>query len=134
MSSPGTDWGGQPDFVIDEGEDSALCIPIEDDHPLQGQAPNSASKIGADKMALRLAITMKRLSLSEYLNADNKWTSRLLGLESFAVQRTSEKIHQEYGCEKWGRLLEHELRDVETWSTRRKLSLTSWLDQIGGHG
>jgi len=56
---------------------------------------------------------MKRLCLSEYLNADNKWTRRLLGLESFAVQRTSEKIHQEYGREKWGRLLEHKLRDVE---------------------
>src|SRR5271166_951629 len=56
---------------------------------------------------------MKRLCLSEYLNADNKWTRRLLGLESFAVQRTSEKIHQEYGREKWGRLLEHELRDLE---------------------
>jgi hypothetical protein len=56
---------------------------------------------------------MKRLSLSEYLNADNKWTRRLLGLEEFAVLRTADKIHQEYGREKWGRLLERELRDVE---------------------
>jgi hypothetical protein len=56
---------------------------------------------------------MKRLSLSEYLNADNKWTRRLLGLEDFSVQRTPEKIHQEYGREKWGRLLQHELRDLE---------------------
>lgn len=56
---------------------------------------------------------MERLSLSEYLNADNKWTRRLLGLENFTVQRTPEKIHQEYGREKWGRLLQHDLVDIE---------------------
>ena len=30
---------------------SALYVPIDEDHPLQGQSPYSASKIGADKMA-----------------------------------------------------------------------------------
>ncbi|MCP5372631.1 MAG: SDR family NAD(P)-dependent oxidoreductase [Hyphomicrobiales bacterium] len=30
---------------------SALSVPIAEDHPLQGQSPYSASKIGADKMA-----------------------------------------------------------------------------------
>ena len=30
---------------------SALTIPIAEDHPLQGQSPYSASKIGADKLA-----------------------------------------------------------------------------------
>lgn len=52
---------------------------------------------------------MEPISLSEYLNVDNKWTRRLLGLESFAVQRTAEKIHQEYGQEKWGSLLQRQL-------------------------
>jgi hypothetical protein len=56
---------------------------------------------------------MKPLSLSDYLNADNKWTRRLLGLEAFTVQRTPEKIHQEYGLDKWGRLMEHELHGLE---------------------
>lgn len=31
---------------------SALYVPIDEDHPLQGQSPYSASKIGADQMAL----------------------------------------------------------------------------------
>jgi dTDP-glucose 4,6-dehydratase len=31
---------------------SALRVPIDEDHPLQGQSPYSASKIGADQMAL----------------------------------------------------------------------------------
>ena len=30
---------------------TALHVPIEEDHPLQGQSPYSASKIGADKLA-----------------------------------------------------------------------------------
>jgi len=30
---------------------SARCVPIEESHPLQGQSPYSASKIGADKLA-----------------------------------------------------------------------------------
>lgn len=30
---------------------TALYVPIDEDHPLQGQSPYSASKIGADKMA-----------------------------------------------------------------------------------
>jgi len=30
---------------------TALKVPIDEDHPLQGQSPYSASKIGADKMA-----------------------------------------------------------------------------------
>lgn len=31
---------------------TALSVPISEDHPLQGQSPYSASKIGADQMAL----------------------------------------------------------------------------------
>src|SRR5690606_14997199 len=31
---------------------TALYVPINEDHPLQGQSPYSASKIGADQMAL----------------------------------------------------------------------------------
>lgn len=31
---------------------TALYVPIDEDHPLQGQSPYSASKIGADQMAL----------------------------------------------------------------------------------
>ncbi len=31
---------------------TALRVPIDEDHPLQGQSPYSASKIGADQMAL----------------------------------------------------------------------------------
>ncbi|MFM8320527.1 MAG: GDP-mannose 4,6-dehydratase, partial [Chloroflexota bacterium] len=30
---------------------TALRVPIDEDHPLQGQSPYSASKIGADKLA-----------------------------------------------------------------------------------
>ncbi len=30
---------------------TARCVPIDEDHPLQGQSPYSASKIGADKIA-----------------------------------------------------------------------------------
>src|SRR5215469_6627 len=59
--------------------------------------------------AIPCSIIMEPISLSEYLNVENKWTRRLLGLESFAVQRTAEKIHQEYGQEKWGSLLQRQL-------------------------
>jgi NAD dependent epimerase/dehydratase len=34
-----------------EAYGSALSVPIREDHPLQGQSPYSASKIGADKLA-----------------------------------------------------------------------------------
>ena len=30
---------------------TARCVPIDEQHPLQGQSPYSASKIGADKLA-----------------------------------------------------------------------------------
>ena len=30
---------------------TALYVPIDEKHPMQGQSPYSASKIGADKMA-----------------------------------------------------------------------------------
>jgi hypothetical protein len=56
---------------------------------------------------------MRSLSLRGYLNADNKWTSRLLGLDKFSVTRTRDKILQEYDREKWGELAKHEFRDVE---------------------
>ncbi len=35
-----------------EGYGTALSVPIDEEHPLQGQSPYSATKIGADQMAL----------------------------------------------------------------------------------
>ncbi len=39
-------------FSTSEVYGSALKVPIDEDHPLQGQSPYSASKIGADQLAL----------------------------------------------------------------------------------
>ncbi|MBX3568078.1 MAG: GDP-mannose 4,6-dehydratase [Rhizobiaceae bacterium] len=39
-------------FSTSEVYGTALKVPIDEDHPLQGQSPYSASKIGADQLAL----------------------------------------------------------------------------------
>lgn len=56
---------------------------------------------------------MRSISVNDYLNADNKWTRRLLGVESFQMIRNAEKVVQEYGKEKWGSLLQRKPQDME---------------------
>lgn len=44
------------------------------------------------------------ISLNEYLNADNIWTKRLLGIEGFQQIRNYEQIEREYNQDRYGNI------------------------------
>ena len=44
---------------------------------------------------------MKSTTLNNYLNEENIWTKRLLGLEDYSVKRTVGKVLKEYDQDKW---------------------------------
>lgn len=54
---------------------------------------------------------MRHFSLSEYLNRENQWTSRLFGMETFQKYRDAEQINKEYQHNKWGALLKQDLNN-----------------------
>ncbi|MDD4803199.1 MAG: hypothetical protein PHF24_09720 [Syntrophomonas sp.] len=47
---------------------------------------------------------MEPISLNEYLSADNIWTKRLLGIESFGQVRNCEQIEREYNQDFYGKI------------------------------
>lgn len=56
---------------------------------------------------------MKSISINTFLSADNAWTRRLFGLESFSVQRTLEKVDAEYEQDKYKKLLSRDFTALE---------------------
>ncbi len=66
---------------------------------------------------------MRSVELNDFLNADNVWTRRLLGLEPFKRRRDAELIGREYDCDLYGGLLEAYGEDREAF--RRALTLPS---------
>src|SRR5438128_2500071 len=58
---------------------------------------------------------MRSGSLSEYLNKDNVWARRLLGLEEFKRIRDINQIEKEYNLDKYAKLLERKFDNIEAY-------------------
>ena len=48
---------------------------------------------------------MKKISINDYLNINNKWTRRILGMESFQMVRNVQKVENEYNLDKYFKIL-----------------------------
>lgn len=78
---------------------------------------------------------MRSVDLNDYLSIDNEWARRLLGMEPFQQQRTTELIEREHNIQHYGELL-HTYRDNLDALRRKYLLLTdeevfvSWKDSI----
>lgn len=57
---------------------------------------------------------MKPVSFQDYFGISNRWTRRLLGIDTFSVNRSVEKVESEYNQDKYKRLLECSSTDIET--------------------
>lgn len=58
---------------------------------------------------------MKSVSLNEYLNKDNVWARRLLGIEEFKRVRDINQIEKEYNLDKYAKLLERKFDNIEAY-------------------
>lgn len=56
---------------------------------------------------------MKEVSINEYLNINNVWTKRLLGLTDFKKNRDVNQVENEYNLDKYAKLLKVNLQTVE---------------------
>lgn len=73
-----------------------------------------ASLTGLDLVRMKgfeLAMSMKEVSLEEWLDASNPWTARLLGEEAFARERNAAQVEQEYDQDFYGKRLRAYLAD-----------------------
>lgn len=66
----------------------------------------------------------RKIELNDYFSASNRWSNRILGLESFQKTRDIHQIEREYNQDKYLRLLESDATDLHSY---RKLE----LDQAG---
>ena len=61
---------------------------------------------------------MQPLSLNKYLDANNSWTKRILGLEKFQKTRDINQVENEYNLDKYASLLKFDLPDMEAYKTK----------------
>jgi hypothetical protein len=61
---------------------------------------------------------MVKLSLNEFLNQDNVWTDRLLGVKDFTKKRDIEQIEREYNLDKYKSVHDLELPDMEAYKVK----------------
>jgi hypothetical protein len=61
---------------------------------------------------------MKPTTINEYLNSDNQWARRLLGLSDFKKKRDVQQIENEYNLDKYARLLDFELSSMEEYKAK----------------
>lgn len=61
---------------------------------------------------------MKPISINEYLNINNPWTKRLLGIADFQKKRDILQIENEYNLDKYARLLEFEFETIEEYKVK----------------
>jgi SAM-dependent methyltransferase len=62
----------------------------------------------------------KKIELNDYFSASNRWSNRILGLESFHKTRDIDQIEREYNQDKYLRLLQSDASDLNSY---RKLEL-----------
>lgn len=60
---------------------------------------------------------MKPVQLNDYLNKNNPWSSRLLGLTEFQKKRDVGQIEREYNQDKYARLAVYDLDSMEAYRT-----------------
>lgn len=60
---------------------------------------------------------MKEISLNDYLNKDNAWSHRLLGLTAFQKKRDVSQIEREYNQDKYAKLEAVQLTSMEDYRT-----------------
>ena len=56
---------------------------------------------------------MKQISLNDYLNSENLWSKRLLGLTDFSKKRDINQVEKEYNLDKYAKLLEFDFPTME---------------------
>lgn len=61
---------------------------------------------------------MKPISLNDYLNKDNSWTNRLLGIVPFKKNRDLTQVENEYNLDKYAALLKFEFDTVEEYKVK----------------
>ncbi len=58
------------------------------------------------------------VSLNEYLNKDNPWSSRLLGISDFQKKRDVQQVENEYNLDKYAKLLEFDFKTIEEYKAK----------------
>lgn len=58
------------------------------------------------------------VSINEYLNKDNAWSSRLLGITDFQKKRDVQQVENEYNLDKYAKLLELDLKTIEEYKVK----------------
>jgi hypothetical protein len=61
---------------------------------------------------------MQHISLNEYLNTQNAWSKRLLGLSDFQKKRDVQQVENEYNLDKYAKLLQIDLNTVEEYKAK----------------
>ena len=61
---------------------------------------------------------MKPISINEYLNINNPWSQRLLGITPFKKDRTIQQVENEYNLDKYAKLLAHDLKTIEEYKLK----------------
>ncbi len=61
---------------------------------------------------------MNELSINEYLNVNNVWSKRLLGLTDFSKKRDVVQIEREYNVDKYGSLLQFDFKTAEEYKSK----------------
>ena len=61
---------------------------------------------------------MQPISINDYLNSNNAWALRLLGFSGFQKKRDVQQVENEYNLDKYARLLELELPDMEAYKRK----------------
>lgn len=61
---------------------------------------------------------MKSLSINDYLNKDNPWSQRLLGIVPFTKNRDILQVENEYNLDKYAKLLNHDLKTMEDYKVK----------------
>ena len=55
---------------------------------------------------------MTPISINDYLNKENPWTARLLGLTPFQKNRDIQQVENEYNLDKYAKLLEFDFKHI----------------------
>ncbi len=58
---------------------------------------------------------MKEVSINEYLDINNAWTKRLLGLADFQKKRDITQVENEYNLDKYAKLLDFDFKTIEAY-------------------
>ena len=69
---------------------------------------------------------MEPISINEYLNSNNPWTKRLLGMSDFHKKRDVQQVENEYNLDKYARLVDFDFKTVEEYKLKE-------FEQVGLH-